>query len=79
MQITGTGQNSDRAEITGFAESRQPDLLPALQKLREDISRIEMSHPDLKTGLTAVCDEVITWVQGSSPSVSGPMKNTEST
>ena len=75
MQIASTGQHGDRVEITGITECRQPDLLPALQKLRDDIHRIEETHPDLKTGLTAVCDEVITWVQSNPAECVAPTRD----
>jgi hypothetical protein len=73
MQIASTDQQGDRGEIAGITECRQPDLLPALQKLRDDIRRIEETHPDLKTGLTAVCDEVITWVQSNPAEPGAPV------
>lgn len=71
MQVASAGQTGQGAYLVDNGTRRQPDPLPALSRLREEIHRVEEAHPGLNSGLTAVCDAAITKLQ-SNPANTAP-------
>jgi hypothetical protein len=67
MQASGVAPLDTVKTADKTAGDNQSGLLPALQKLRDRINHIEVQHPDLRTGLTEVCDEAIIRLQPSPP------------